>query len=336
MPLRSACAYVPPFWLPGGHAQTIGSRVVCFVPRIAYHRERLELPDGDFMFVDWQFASKNPAAPSDKVAVISHGLEGDSTRSYVRALAFALLDRGWDVAARNLRSCGGEMNRLPTFYHSGETADLHSLVGHCLSKKYSSVALAGFSIGGNQTLKYLGERAAKVPPAVTAAAAVSVPCDLTGCSVALSKPANRVYMEYFLRTLRAKVREKKARYPDLFDLRGLEAMKTFKEFDDRFTAPLNGFASAEDYWEKASSAPCLGDITVPTLLINARNDPFLNEECFPVHTAKASETLTLVMPQDGGHVGFPGPTGKTVGWLEREIVDFLDANPAQQRGSRIN
>lgn len=327
MPIRFNCGYKPPFWLPGGHAQTIGSRVVCFVPQLRYRRERLEQPDGDFFFVDWLFVSGKPEAANEKVAIISHGLEGDSGRSYVRALALLLQKRGWDVAARNMRSCGGEMNRLPIFYHSGETGDLHSLVLHCLDRGYKRVALAGFSVGGNQVLKYLGEKGASVPAAITAAAAVSVPCDLAGCSQVLSRPANRVYMKYFLRTLRAKVREKHARYPKLFDLRGLDSMKTFREFDGRYTAPLNGFASAEDYWEKASSLPYLGKIIVPTLLINARNDPFLDEACFPVEAAKNSGALTLAMPEEGGHVGFPGPSGKAVGWLEEEVLSFLKASP---------
>ncbi len=323
MPVRSNCDYAPPFWLPGGHAQTIGSRVVCSVPRVSYRRERLELPDGDFMLLDWLYATGDPAKPANRVAVVTHGLEGDSARSYVRALALVLLERGWDVLARNLRSCGGEMNRLPTFYHSGETGDLHTAVMHCLDKGYGCIALAGFSIGGNQVLRYLGGQGGAVQPAIRSAAAVSVPCDLTACSQVLAKRENRLYMKYFLRTLREKVREKHARYPDLFDLDGLEAIKTFREFDGRYTAPLNGFSSAEDYWEKASSLPLLGGIRIPTLLINARNDPFLAEPCFPMKAAEGSDMLTLMMPACGGHVGFPGPAGKTVGWLEREIADFL-------------
>jgi predicted alpha/beta-fold hydrolase len=131
-------------------------------------------------------------------------------------------------------------------------------------------------------------------------------------------------MEYFMRTLRRKIREKHVMFPGLFDVTNLDAMKTFKEFDDAFTAPLNGFANAEDYWTRASCAPHLPKITRPSLVINARNDPFLSENCYPVRAAEANPVLHLVMPKTGGHVGFPTMFGKTVGWLENTVVDFLE------------
>ncbi len=247
MPVIDKCEYAAPLWLPGGDAQTIGPRLFCFVPDVSFVREQMELADGDFLLVDWAYASGGKERPANRLAILSHGLEGDSTRSYMRALTIALLRRGWDVAARNFRGCGGVMNRLPALYHSGDTADLNLVVRHAMDRGYVRIALAGFSMGGNQVLKYLGERAADIPDAVTRGAAVSVPCDLTGCSVQLSKPRNWVYMEYFLRTLCRKMREKSVTYPQLFPLEGLAKIRTFKEFDDRFTAPLNGFVDAEDY-----------------------------------------------------------------------------------------
>ena len=324
MPILEKCAYKAPFWLPGGNAQTVGPRIACFVPRVAFAREQMELEDGDFLLVDWLYASGSERERAAKLVVLSHGLEGDSTRSYMRAMAIAMVKRGWDVAARNFRGCGGPMNRLPNLYHSGETADLDAVVRHAEAKGYARIALVGFSMGGNQILMYLGKKPENVPPSVMRAAAVSVPCDLTGCSMELSRPRNRMYMEYFLRTLRQKMREKHARFPDLFSIDGLDAMKTFKEFDDRFTAPRGGFSSAEDYWEKASSLPYLGRITVPSLMINAANDPFLSESCFPVEEAGANPALFLLVPAQGGHVGFPTFVGKTVGWLENTVADFLD------------
>lgn len=324
MPVVYQPVYTAPFWLPGGHAQTIGPRLFCFVPRLPFHRERIETPDNDFFLLDWLFVSGSANSLSAKVAILSHGLEGDSTRSYMRAMAIELNRRGWDVAARNLRFCGGPMNRLPTMYHSGETADLATTVKLCEGRGYGSIALIGFSIGGNQTLKYLGEKPGEVPGVVKAGVGVSVPCDLAGCSTVLDLPSNRIYMEYFMRTLREKIRRKHAAFPCVFSLKGLDAIKTFKAFDDAYTAPLYGFSGAEDYWAKASSAPHLGAIAVPALVLNARNDPFLSPSCFPEEIAARSSRLTLLVPEQGGHVGFPTRYGKTVGWLERTIAGFLD------------
>lgn len=325
MPVLPDCRYKAPFWLPGGHAQTMGPRISCFIPKLPFARESLELDDGDQILVDWLFASGRRDVPATKLAILSHGLEGDSTRSYMRAMAIALFARGWDVASRNFRGCGGEMNRLPQLYHSGDVYDLSALIRYAVVRGYGEIGLVGFSMGGNQVLKYLGECAEDIPVAVTRAGMVSVPCDLTGCSVKLAKPGNRIYMEYFMRTLRCKMRQKHAEFPALFDISRLDAMKTFKEFDDTFTAPLNGFADAEDYWAKASSLPFLGRIARPTLVINARNDPFLSETCYPVKEAQENETLFLCMPEQGGHVGFPTWAGKTVGgWLENTVAAFLD------------
>lgn len=324
MPIVADCTYSPPFWLRGGNAQTVGVRLFCFVPHLPFVRERLELADGDCILVDWLFASGKTSERSKKVAVLSHGLEGDSTRSYMRAMALALTRRGWDVVSRNFRGCGGEMNRLPVLYHSGEVDDLDFVVRRVASEGYLEAGLVGFSMGGNQLLKYLGERREDLPDVISGAAAVSVPCDLAACSVLLSQPRNYMYMAYFLRTLRRKMREKYEMFPDLFDISNIDSIRTFKEFDDAFTAPLNGFADAEDYWEKASCLRFLPEIAVPTLLINAQNDPFLSENCYPRREAEENPHLYLLMPEQGGHVGFPTIVGKTVGWLENVIVDFLE------------
>lgn len=323
MPILATPSYTAPFWLPTGNAQTLGPRIFCFIPRLPFVREKLELADGDFLLLDWLYASGDTHRPAKKLVILSHGLEGDSRRSYMRAMALALTGRGWDVLSRNFRGCGGEMNRLPILYHSGQIEDIDTVARHAVARGYTEIALTGFSMGGNQTLKYLAEWRETLPEEITRAAAVSVPGDLTACSMLLAQPRNKIYMVYFLRTLRRKIREKKAMHPELFDLSGLDAMTTFKEFDDAFTAPLHGFADAADYWEKASSLPFLADIAIPTLLINARNDPFLSESCYPRVVAKESAFLHLLMPEQGGHVGFPTAVGKTVGWLENTVGDFL-------------
>ena len=324
MPVLPLPDYKAPFWLPGGDAQTMGPRLFCFIPSVPFVREQVELEDGDFILVDWLFASGKKGAPAKKLAVLSHGLEGDSTKSYMRAVALALNKRGWDVASRNFRGCGGLMNRLPRIYHSGEIDDLAAVVSLAESRGYETIGLMGFSMGGNQVLKYLGERADTMPSSVVSGAAVSVPCDLAGCSQVLGRPRNKVYMEYFLRTLRHKMREKHEMYRDLFPLAGLDAIKTFKEFDDRYTAPLGGFENAEDYWKKGSCLPHLPKIRVPALLVNAKNDPFLSESCYPCKEAKENPNLFLLLPETGGHVGFPTKWGKTVGWLEETVADFLE------------
>ena len=326
MPVSTTCAYAAPFWLPGGHAQTIAPRVLQRGPQLEYHRERLELADGDFVDIDWLYASGTPQRRAARVAVLSHGLEGDSKRSYMRCLGKCLRDAGWDVAARNFRGCSGESNRLVPFYHSGETGDLHAVVTHCTGKGYERVALVGFSAGGNQVLRYLGEDPDKVPPAVMAGVGISVPCDLAGSACVLARQENRLYMYYFMRTLRRKIQEKSAMFPGALDVQGLKDVDTFKEFDSRFTAPLYGFASADDYWQKASSAPVLGNIRVPALLINARNDPFLSPSCFPMRVATKSTVLTLLIPREGGHVGFPSRMGGHDEWLCRETLGFIQTS----------
>ena len=323
MPLVKECSYKAPFWFPGGNVQTFVSRLVCFVPNVSFEREQLELADGDFLLVDWAYASGDAAKPSRNLVILSHGLEGDSSRSYMRAMAVVMLRRGWDVLARNFRGCGGPMNRLPTMYHSGDTADLRVVANHAVMRGYASISLVGFSMGANQLLMHLGKEAEDVLPCVVRAVAVSVPCDLAESSAELARFRNRIYMEYFLRTLRSKVREKHSLFPDLFPLAGLDAMRTFKEFDDRFTAPLGGFASAEDYWEKASSLPYLARVQIPTLILNAANDPFLGEKSYPVEDALVNPSLYLMIPEHGGHVGFPSWGGKSVGWLENTVADFL-------------
>ena len=323
MPVITSCSYRPPFWYPGGHAQTILPRLLHAAPAISYVRERVATDDNDFFTLDWLHAERRNCG-KPKVAILSHGLEGSSRSRYMRCAAHALARRGWDVAARNYRSCGGEMSRAPKLYHSGETGDLHTAILHCLRKGYTRVALVGFSVGGNQVLKYLGEAPERAPAAVAAAAAISVPCDLHGCSMTLARRENWIYMEYFMRSLRAKVREKHKVFPELFPVAGLGAMRTFEEFDGAYTAPRNGFADARDYWTKASCAPFIRDIRIPSVIINARNDPFLTESCYPIRAAEENPMVFLMMPKEGGHVSFPDGPGSGTAWLHDAIIGFLE------------
>lgn len=321
MPVCFASSYRAPFFLRNGHAQTVFP--VLFRPRpdVEQGRERLNLPDGDF--IDLDLTPADPFAPFRGVAIVSHGLEGNSRRRYVQGMARALAASGWDVVARNFRGCGDETNRLPCMYHSGETNDLHATVEFCLQRGYRRVALVGFSMGGNQTLKYLGENPDRVPAAVVGAVVFSVPCDLVGAAAVLDRPSNRIYMEYFLRSLRGKMRQKAALFPGMFDLSGLDAMRTFAEFDERFTAPLHGFASALDYWRRSGCLSVLPDVRVPALLVNACDDPFMSPGCFPEAAAARNPALHLEMPRSGGHVGFVTMNARNRYWSEDRASAFL-------------
>lgn len=317
MPLIEKSTYRPPAWMRGAHLQTIHPALFRKVAPVTNRKERLELEDGDFLDLEWSGGN------GKRLAILSHGLEGSTRANYIQAMARALVKRGSDVLAWSLRGCGEEPNRLAPFYHSGKTADLEIIIRHALSvHPAEGIDLLGFSLGGNLTLKYLGERGDGIHPKIRRAVAFSAPCDLACCSASLGLPENAIYMERFMKTLRAKVREKHGRFPERFDLTGLEKMRTFAEFDGRFTAPLNGFSDAEDYWKRSSSRPFLPAITIPTLLVNAANDPFLGPSCYPRAEAEASAFLHLEIPAEGGHVGFGA--GREY-WSERRAAEFLAA-----------
>jgi hypothetical protein len=323
MPLVADSRYQPPFYLFNGHLQTIVPSLWRTVPEVAYQRERLELPDGDFLNLDW---SHLPATqPTDGLAIVSHGLEGDASRPYVRGMVRALNRAGLDALAWNYRSCG-EMNRLLRSYHLGDTDDLDVVLRHALaSGRYQRVYLVGFSAGGNVTLKYLGEDPARVPPEVQRAAVFSVPTDLQASSVHIGRLQNQVYLRRFLKSLRLKVRAKAELLPGQIDLSGIEDLRNFQEFDERYTAPMHGFDSADAYYQHASSGRYLSTIQVPTLLVNAQNDPFLTESCFPREVAASSPFVFLETPPAGGHVGFAEGSPDGEYYSERRAVEFLMA-----------
>ena len=308
-------AYRPPLWLRSGHIQTILPSLFRRVNGVAYRRERLDLADGDFLDLDWA----GPADPAGRLVVIAHGLEGSSERAYVRGMVRAFVRRGWTALAWNLRGCSGEPNRLARAYHSGATEDLDAVVRHVVVAGWERIGLVGFSLGGNLTLKWLGERGAAVPAAVQAAVGVSVPVDLASSAAAMKGWSRRLYMLRFIRKLDAKTREKHARFPDGPDPAPVAAMRTFAEFDAHVTAPLHGFASAEDYWARASSGPDLARVRVPTLLVNALDDPFLGDACYP----ESVGCVRVLMPEHGGHVGFMAGDGEY--WSETTAARWLGA-----------
>ena len=326
MPLIQESRYRAPSWLSGGHAQTIYPALFRRVPRVTTRRERLELPDGDFIDLEWADHGR------PRLAVLSHGLEADTGTDYIQGMAAALVRRGWDVLAWNFRGCGGEPNRLLRMYHSGATEDLHAVVLHAMAHHPAeTIDLIGFSLGGNLTLKYLGEAPAELPSPIRRAVAFSTPCDLACSSRQLAIPSNWLYMERFLRAMRAKIRAKNQVFPDQLDLTGIGRIRNFQQFDDRFTAPIHGFRDAADYWAQNSCRQFLGRITLPTLLVNAANDPFLGPRCHPREEAAASEVFHFENPATGGHVGFPTFGNHGEYWSETRAMEFL-TDSAMKRG----
>jgi len=316
MPLIES-TYRPPWGFASGHGQSIWPAVWRRVPPVDWVRRRISTPDDDFLDLDFL------PPQTHRVVVLSHGLEGHTNQPYIRGMAHAFRRAGWDVVAWNCRGCSGEPNRQLRFYHSGSSDDLGTVVEHVLDQaQWSQVALVGFSLGGNQTLKYLGEQRDAVDPRLVGAVAFSVPCDLAASSVRLGEWQNRIYMARFMKTLRQKVIIKERMFPGQLELTELPQMKTFQQFDDRYTAPLHGFVDAMDYWQQCGSGRLLDQIRVPTLMVNAANDPFLAGECFPRATAAASDSFHLEIPAHGGHVGFV--TRSAEYWSESRAVTFLE------------
>ncbi len=313
-------SYIAPPWLPGGHLQTLYPTLFLRGPRLGYRRERWELDDGDFLDADWA------DGPDDgPLLVLFHGLEGSSASPYARSLMRAATRRGWRGVVVNFRGCSGEPNRLPRAYFAGDSQE----IGHVLARLRSRfpqarLHAAGISLGGNALLKWLGESGHAAGRLVASAAAISAPLDMNAAGAALDRGFNRrVYTAHFLATLKRKSLAKAARFPGLLDTDAVRAATTFREFDTLVTARLHGFRDAEDYWTRASSKPLLRHVVVPTLVLNAQNDPFLPAQALP-RPHEVSDSVFLQQPQTGGHVGFPGGAFPGhIDWLPQRVLDFL-------------
>lgn len=315
-------SFRPAWWCRSPHAQTIwGSRLHPARP-VQLNRQRYETPDGDFLDVD-RVAGPS-AAP---ILIVLHGLEGSTSSKQVIGLLAAAERKGWRGIGINFRSCSGEPNRLPRSYHGGETSDLAWIVQRVMADSPgSSILCAGVSLGGNILLKYLGEQGNSLPPAVRAAAAISTPFDLAQSAHALEHGFGRVYMERLLRSLKGKTLAKLKRYPDLVDRQALAAVRTLGEFDEAVTAPVHGFKSAADYWNLSSSMGFLPRIRRPTLLINAKDDPFLPEKALPSAAVLENPFLSAEFTSHGGHVGFLSGfwPGWPICWAENRAIQFLE------------
>jgi len=279
--------------------------------------EIMATEDDDELYLDWYRQG------SRRLAILSHGLEGHSRRPYILGLTRALMKEGWDVLAWNFRSCGGVMNRQPRFYHSGATDDLGRVIDHALRGNYKTVFLSGFSMGGNLTLVYLGQQGERIDSRVCGAVTYSVPCDLAGCAEVLARPSRKIYMQRFLKDLQVKMQEKARKFPDLIDVSGFRNIRNFHQFDDRYTAPLHGFRDAEDYWSQCSALGYLPQIRVPSLIVNAADDPFLSSRCYPEARSQLGAHVNLESPRWGGHVGFVRHGQDGIYWSEHRALAFL-------------
>lgn len=328
MPILNCPSYHCPLLLRGEHIETIVPNLSRRRFAVRYRRDRLELADGDF--VDLDTVEREGSESSDTCLLVLHGLEGSSDAPYVKSLASSLRSVQWDFVAMNMRGCSDELNRALRFYHSGETGDLREVLSY-LEKRYRRVFLFGFSLGGNVVLKYMGESPEELNPIVAGAVAVSAPVDLEGSALKIGEEGNRLYMRRFIRLLSRKVEAKARVYPEELDATGVRKLQSFVAFDGRYTAPLNGFASAEDYWRRCSALNWLSDIRVPSLLINARNDPFLSDACFPDRVVRESSALYSVYPDRGGHLGFPAWRKGGRAWHEEVALSFLQGLTARDR-----
>ncbi len=323
----AAAGYRAPKWLPGGHAQTIYPLLIKPQP-YPYLRARWETPDDDFIDLDWNATAACPAFPTDApLVVLFHGLEGSSNSHYALSLMHALDAVGWGGVVVHFRGCSGEPNRLPRAYHSGDSDEIEWILRR-LRKEHPRRPLfaIGVSLGGNALLKWLGERESATGEILQAAAGISAPLDLVACGHHLARGFNRVYTRHFLQTLIPNAAAKLERFPGLFDGQKLRRARTVFEFDDIVTAPLHGFAGADDYWTRCSSKPWLRGIRVPTLVLNALNDPFLPRRALP-GASEVSAAVMLEQPREGGHVGFvTGSLPGRLDWLAQRVIGFFRQN----------
>ena len=314
--LSSSYSQVPLLYL-NGHFETIIPSIWRRIEGVTYLREKIKTPDEDFLNLDWSRVG------SDRLLLVSHGLEGDSQRHYVRALVKLFNQQGFDVLAWNNRSCGGELNLQPVLYHHGSSQDLDTVIQHVIStNQYEELYLAGISMGGAQTLNYLGKKGKEVPSILKKAAIYSTPVHLPSSAATLRRPTNQFYKQKFLGKLKKKMEAKGKQYPGLIDLERLPKVRDFDEFDTQYTAKLHGFVNATDFYEQASPHTRLRDIQIPTLILNAANDPLLGPECYPKEIAKGSSVIFLEIPNRGGHTGFTIP-GSEFNYAEYRLLEFL-------------
>ena len=312
--------FIPPRWLSNAHLQTVYGALVASAPNLPLHRERWETPDGDFVDIDLL----EGAAGAPWVQLF-HGLEGSSASPYARMLMEHARRRGWRGSVMHFRGCSGEPNRLRRAYHSGDSDEADWILRR-LKERAGAAPLhaVGVSLGGNVLAKWLGEHGEEAVPIVERAAVISAPLDLVAGGNALGRGFGLLYTWHFMRTLRANALARLERFPGLYDGAAVRRARTLRDFDNVVTAPLHGFRDTDDYWTRASGKPWLRSIRVPTLILNARDDPFLPEAALPTER-EVSAAVKLEFPDRGGHVGFvSGPFPGNIEWLPVRIFHFFE------------
>ena len=309
--------YIPLPFIKGQHIETL---IPGLLRRVNYNSAeaiKINTHDGDFLELDLYRRSK------EDIIILSHGLEGNSTRAYMKGMTRIFHKAGFTVLGWNYRGCGPNLNKTARLYHSGATDDLSTVVNYTIDQGYKRIFLIGFSLGGNLTLKYVGEDSLSLPNEIKGAIAFSAPVNLSASGKRLAESDNRIYTDRFLRKLKKKVRLKNSQYPEAIKLEHLNSIHDLKTFDDHYTAPIHGFKDADDYYDKSSSNQFLKSIRIPTLLVNALNDPFLPSECYPYDEAKANDFFSFEAPEHGGHVGFMQLNRQGYYWSEERALSFV-------------
>lgn len=320
MPVLQKSSYPgAPFYQYNGHLQTVLPALIRRIRGLKYERERLTLSDGDFVDLDWIDQG------AKELVILVHGLEGNTERHYVKGMAQQFAGENWDVLAWNCRSCSGEMNRMPRLYNHGEIGDLGEVMEHALGvKNYEKVVLIGFSMGGNIIMKYLGVHGKNIPAPLYKAVAFSAPCDLVASVKLLDAPQSKFYKNRFLKMLKGKIKIKAETFPDLIDFDNFQKVEKWSDFDNFFTAPLNGYKDADDFYYQGSAINFMKGIRIPTLLVNAKNDPILTPSCFPEALCLEHRNIFLESPETGGHVGFMVPR-RSKAWSEDRAWEFISS-----------
>ena len=316
MPVYNGSDFQPPSRYKNAHYSTLIPYLLGKSPQINYKRTRIDTDDGDFLDLDCLLADNK------KIAILCHGLEGSSQSGYVVLFADHLHRKGWDVISINYRGCSGEANRKLQMYNSGMTEDVHTAITYA-EKDYDDIVLCGFSLGGNIVLKYGGEGTYKLSPKIRSIVAISAPLDLYNSSIELLRWQNILYQWNFLLSLSSKIIKKKKQFPKEVQLSKLLKCRTLYKFDDHFTAPMFGYKDAADYYNQNASIQWLDKINHPTLIINAKDDPFLGSKCYPVDLAASLDNVHLYTPDYGGHVGFAYSRNDR-SWLIKKVEEFVN------------
>ena len=318
MPIIEKSSYKGPSrWLFNGHLETILPSLFRKIDGVNYKSIEISTRDQDTLTLDTLINKKNT-----KALVITHGMEGDSERHYVKGLAKYYFERGFDIIAWNCRTCGKSQNKTHKLYHHADILDLGDTIEYVTNNLgYKNICIIGFSMGGSMTLNYLGKSKSKNLKYIKSAVAVSVPCDLYGCVKELHRKRNSVYKNRFISKLNKKIKAKSEEYPEIFSRLNIEEFNDFENLDKSITAPLYGFKNEQDYYKEASSKYSIPNIKTPTLIINAKNDPMLSESCYPYELAKNHPYVYLECPKRGGHTGFT-KANQEFTWAEKRSYEF--------------